>query len=92
MVFLQKFDPTGKEPTQSEGYCLICAKQLGIGPVSDMLEKMGIDDDQLEIPVGLLHYGADGFFNGFLHIVNRYRNGNARLHGRSLPDDVMPIL
>ena len=48
MVFLQKFDPTGKEPTQSEGYCLICAKQLGIGPVSDMLEKMGIDDDQLE--------------------------------------------
>lgn len=39
MVFLQKFDPTGKEPTQSEGYCLICAKQLGIGPVSDMLEK-----------------------------------------------------
>ena len=66
MVFLQKFDPTGKEPTQSEGYCLICAKQLGIGPVSDMLEKMGIDDDQLENMSdelsGLMENG--GFFPG----------------------------
>ena len=66
MVFLQKFDPTGKEPTQSEGYCLICAKQLGIGPVSDMLEKMGIDDDQLENMSdelsGLVENG--GFFPG----------------------------
>ena len=26
----------------------MCAKELGIGPVNDMLEKMGIDDDQLE--------------------------------------------
>lgn len=48
VVFLQKFDPTGKKPAESEGYCLLCAKQLGIAPVTDMLEKMGIDDEQLE--------------------------------------------
>ena len=27
---------------------MVCAKKLGIGPVNDMLEKMGIDDEQLE--------------------------------------------
>ncbi len=48
VVFVQKFDPTGKNPPLTEGYCLLCAKRLGIGPVNDMLEKMGIDDDQLE--------------------------------------------
>ncbi len=48
VVFLQKFDPTGKKPAESEGYCLLCAKELGIAPVTDMLEKMGIDDEQLE--------------------------------------------
>lgn len=48
VVFVQKFDPTGKNAAEAEGYCLVCAKKLGIGPVNDMLEKMGIDDEQLE--------------------------------------------
>ena len=47
-MFVQKFDAAGKNPPKAEGYCLLCAKELGIGPVNDMLEKMGIDDDQLE--------------------------------------------
>ena len=33
--------------TKSEGLCLKCAKELGIGPVNDVLQKMGIDDEQL---------------------------------------------
>ena len=32
----------------NEGLCIQCAKELGIGPVNDMLKKMGIDDDDLE--------------------------------------------
>ena len=47
-MFVQKFDAAGKNPPKAEGYCLLCAKELGIGPVNDMLEKVGIDDDQLE--------------------------------------------
>lgn len=47
-VFIQKFDPNGQNAPQSEGYCLLCAKKLGIGPINEMLEKMGIDDEQLE--------------------------------------------
>ena len=48
VVFLQKYDAAGKNAPKTEGYCLICAKSLGIKPVTDMLEKMGIDDEQLE--------------------------------------------
>ncbi len=33
--------------SKSEGLCLKCAKELGIGPVNDVLQKMGIDDEQL---------------------------------------------
>lgn len=32
----------------SKGYCLLCAKKLGIAPIAEMLDTMGITDDQLE--------------------------------------------
>ena len=34
-------------PTQ--GYCLTCAKELGIKPVEDLISKMGLSDDDLEM-------------------------------------------
>ncbi|MBE6937073.1 MAG: ATP-dependent Clp protease ATP-binding subunit [Ruminococcaceae bacterium] len=34
--------------TKNEGICLKCARELGIKPVSDMMEKMGISEDDLE--------------------------------------------
>ena len=33
----------------SEGYCLTCAKEIGIPQVRDMIEKMGITDDDIEM-------------------------------------------
>ena len=30
------------------GYCLSCAKELGFAPINNMLEKMGITDDQID--------------------------------------------
>ena len=47
VIFLQKLDGSNNS-VSSEGYCLSCARQLGIKPVTDMLDKMGIDDEQLE--------------------------------------------
>ena len=44
VVFLSP-SADGKE---SRGLCLICAKELGIKPVNDLLDKMGITDDQME--------------------------------------------
>ena len=44
VVFLS---PTG-DIKESRGLCLVCAKKLGIKPVNDLLDKMGITDDQME--------------------------------------------
>ncbi len=45
VIFIQKLE-NGK--TTSEGLCLKCAKELGIKPVEDMMQKMGISDDDLD--------------------------------------------
>lgn len=34
--------------SESRGLCLICAKELGIKPVNDLLDQMGITDEQME--------------------------------------------
>ena len=45
VVFITKLE--GSE-TKNEGYCLKCARQLHIKPVDDMMEKMGISDEDLD--------------------------------------------
>ena len=44
VVFLS---PTA-DGRESRGLCLICAKELGIKPVNDLLDQMGITDEQME--------------------------------------------
>ena len=34
--------------TKNEGYCLKCAKELGLAPVDEMLSKMGISADEFD--------------------------------------------
>ena len=34
--------------TSMEGYCLSCAKELGLAPVDQMFEKFGIGADEIE--------------------------------------------
>ncbi len=46
VIFLQRIE--GNQSAKSEGYCLKCAKELGIKPISDMIDNMGIDDEQME--------------------------------------------
>ena len=45
IVFVQKLE-AGE--AKSEGYCLSCARELGIKPVDDIMNKMGITDEDLE--------------------------------------------
>ena len=45
VIFIQKIE--GHE-TKSEGLCLKCAKDLNIKPVEDMMQKMGITDEDLD--------------------------------------------
>ena len=46
VVFITRLDPNGQG--QNEGLCLKCARELNIRPVTDMIEKMGLSDEDLE--------------------------------------------
>ena len=42
------FVSNNKEDDQPRGYCLVCAKDLGIKPVEDIIKRMGISPEDLE--------------------------------------------
>jgi len=44
VFFVQKIE---NGETKAEGLCLSCAKELGIKPVDDMIQKMGLTDDDV---------------------------------------------
>ena len=39
---------TTSEDNKPNGYCISCARELGIKPVNDLMEKMGITDKQID--------------------------------------------
>ncbi len=45
VVYITKMEG---DKTTNEGLCLACAKELGIGPINEMIEKMGITDSDIE--------------------------------------------
>ncbi len=45
VVFIS--DPS-KADSAPQGLCLVCAKEMGIKPINDMLEKMNITDEDIE--------------------------------------------
>ncbi len=47
VVFITRLDNSGQSG-QNEGLCLKCARELNIRPVTDMIEKMGLSDEDLE--------------------------------------------
>lgn len=44
IVYMTRLDG---DKTVNEGLCLQCAKELGIKPVNDLVEKMGLSDDDM---------------------------------------------
>ncbi len=47
VLFVNKTDTATNNQT-TEGYCLKCARELNLGPVDSILDKMGITPDQLD--------------------------------------------
>ena len=45
VIFITKIE---NGETKNEGLCLKCARELGIKPVDDMMQKLGISDDDLD--------------------------------------------
>lgn len=59
------FVSTNQDGDVTNGYCLSCAKELGIKPVNDLMEKMGISEDEIDNiyeQMGTL-MGEDGDFD-----------------------------
>ena len=59
MVFITRLD-NGK--SINEGLCLICARELGIQPVNDMLRKMGVEDEDMDAVLSDIENGLPEFF------------------------------
>lgn len=49
---------------EQQGLCLVCAKELGIRPIDDMLKKMNISDEDIEMMseqfMGMMSPGEEG--------------------------------
>ena len=45
VIFITRME---KDKTINEGICIKCAKELGLKPVDDIMQKMGITDEDLE--------------------------------------------
>ena len=48
VVFIQGMGQNGEKVGESGGLCLVCAKEMGIQPINDMLKNMNISDDDIE--------------------------------------------
>ncbi len=47
VVFINKLDPASHQQT-TDGYCLNCARELGLAPVDDILKEMGLTPEQYD--------------------------------------------
>ena len=70
VVFITKIEG---DQTVNEGLCLKCAKELGIKPVDDIMQKMGISDEDLD---GLNSEMLEAF-NGVESLMNTDQDGGA---------------
>ena len=61
VVFITRMEG---DKSVNEGLCLKCAKELNIKPVTDLLDKMGITDEQLDNMDSLLDSFGDSFDMG----------------------------
>ena len=51
--------------SNTTGYCLVCAKELGVKPVTDIMEKMGISEDDIDsIQEQMNEFADSGFMTG----------------------------
>ncbi len=57
IVFITKVE---NGETKNEGLCLKCARELHIKPVDDMIEKLGISDDDVDNLAGEMMGALDG--------------------------------
>lgn len=72
------FVSSGNDSSETHGYCLSCAKELGLKPINNILEKMGITDDQIDNMYDQLESLTEGDGN-FLDALGGNFMGNGGL-------------
>jgi len=72
IVFLTRIE---NGETKNEGLCLKCARELHIKPVDDIMEKMGISDDDLDSISGEMMNALNGA-EGLMDIENSESDGD----------------
>ncbi len=82
VLYVNKLDPATNKQT-NEGYCLNCARELNIGPVDDILKKMGITPEQFdEINSGMNELmNSMGEFDGNYDDFDAENNPLAMMNG-----------
>ena len=82
VIFITKIDG-GK--TVNEGLCLKCAKEMGIKPVDDMIERMGLSEDDLENLNGEMTEAMNGL-EGLLWFWPSSPSSHDRAGGTARPE------
>ena len=57
VVFITKIE--GPDKTTQEGLCIKCAREMGVKPLDNIMEQMGITEDDLEALSGEISSLAD---------------------------------
>ncbi len=53
VIFIKKFDPISKAES-TEGYCIKCVRELGLAPIDNVLNDMGITPEQADSLTGAM--------------------------------------
>lgn len=64
VVFITKIDQNNK--SEQEGLCIKCAKEMGIKPIDNLMEQMGITEEDLDTLAGEI--GALGDLSGLVPV------------------------
>ena len=67
VIFISRLE-NGKY--KNEGLCLKCAHELGIKPVGDMMEKLGITDENIDQVSEELTQGSEEMLESLMNMVN----------------------
>ncbi|MDE6149779.1 MAG: hypothetical protein K2F81_06765 [Ruminococcus sp.] len=60
VVFVSQMNASNPNEKKNEGYCLVCAREMGISQVDDYMKSMGISEDEIQAMTDQLMEIADG--------------------------------
>lgn len=96
VIFVTKIE---NNETVNEGLCIKCAKELGIKPISQMIDQMGITDEELDdmceqmndmMGDGVSAPSFDGFEEGGAQSMNLFQKLMSNLTGGMQPPSQSP--